>query len=74
MHLSLIKVVPPLQVYPSSILQVEEQPSPDTVFPSSHSSVRALRLSPQIGEHEAEPGEANVAASQGVQAEAPANE
>ena len=36
---------------PSSIEQVEEQPSPETVFPSSHYSEGVITPSPQTSMH-----------------------
>ena len=43
----------PVQLYPLSSVQVEEQPSPSATFPSSHSSTPLRRESPHMGEQTA---------------------
>lgn len=40
--------LPPVQLNPVYIVQVEEQPSPFTIFPSSQASDPTLLLSPQV--------------------------
>src|SRR5688572_29351212 len=41
--------VSPVQVHPSSTVHTAEQPSPETVLPSSHSSLPPTTPSPQPG-------------------------
>ncbi len=77
LHVSFDVVLPPLHVYPASTAQEEEQPSPDTVFPSSQPSLPPRLLSPQTATQEleeVEPAEEKVAAGQLVQADAPDRE
>ena len=47
-HTSFEVVVPPVQAYMASIVQVEEHPSESAVLVSSHTSLGCLRLSPQF--------------------------
>ena len=47
-QVSMVVGVPPVQIYPASIVQVALQPSPGVVFPSSHPSPASLSPSPQI--------------------------
>ena len=59
--------VPPVQAYIASILQVELQPSPFTVFLSSHCSLECLRPSPHCTVQESFPIFGDVPLVQRVQ-------
>ena len=77
LHVSGDVVLPPLQVYPPSMPQEEEQPSPEIIFPSSQPSPPPRLLSPQTATQEleeVEPAAEKVAAGQSVQADAPDKE
>ena len=50
-HLSFDLVVPPVQIYPSSIVHLTLHPSLEEEFSSSHSSPFTLIPSPQTGKH-----------------------
>jgi len=50
MQSSFVDELPPVQLYPHSTEHVPEQPSPATVFLSSHCSLPALKPSPHVVE------------------------
>ena len=50
-HVSGVVALPPEQVYPNSLVQDFEQPSPSIRLPSSHNSVETFRPSPHIAVH-----------------------
>ena len=52
LHVSGDDVVPPFQIAPASIAQLELHPSPLVVFPSSQVSEPARLLSPQVATHD----------------------
>ena len=75
--MSWVTALPPLQVNPASMTQVEEQPSPDTVLPSSQASTPAFKPSPHTERQaleEVDPAEEKVATGHVVQTEAPPRE
>ena len=53
MQLSAVPGDPPLHIYPDSNLQSSLQPSPFSLFPSSHSDVKRFP-SPQCSMHNSE--------------------